>query len=296
MADVPTLPWEAIGPEMSSLIKSTVNKLDREWPGRLSHAPHARTILQQSVSVVFDTYNTILFICADDREHVPRKLEFSLATTPLARTILDCLFNVIYLLDDPPSRADDYYKAGWREFAEEYMRFSRAYESDPAWTEWLAQHRTFIEKGIATGIVTELEAKATLSGDAPNRPKRWPTPSRMRDDRALSDERKTFLEYLEDWFYREMSQDSHLSLPGLIRRSSSLPRTVDRRSVLEKQRSDGVFTTVTLVLALISEIVAEFDFELRDRTLYLWHVVVPFWGDAKELYTRRYAALLGAQG
>jgi hypothetical protein len=287
-----TLPWAAIGPELETLIEATINKLDREWPLRLSHVPHGKMLLRQMMIVTRDTYKSILFLSADDRDD-GRKLEHALATTPLVRTILDTLCNVLLLLDDLPTRADQYWKAGWREVAEEYQRLEARYKADPEWQEWLVEFKEFIDRGVTRGVVTAEEAAATLKKEKKGRPQLWPTPGSMKNEGSFSQERREFVAFLNDWFYKGLSQDSHLSLPGLMRRSAfSGDDPKPRTAVMEKLRSDGVFTTVSLVLAMISEIASEFPFELEDRALYLWHVLNPVWGDAKELYDRRYGARL----
>lgn len=65
-----------------------------------------------------------------------------------------------------------------------------------------------------------------------------------------------------------------------------------RKPILDKFKSDYVMTTITLVLALASEIQIEFNYQLSERLKYIWSILNPFWGEAKELYDYRYATLL----
>ncbi|MGA8556987.1 MAG: hypothetical protein WB630_21455 [Candidatus Acidiferrales bacterium] len=51
--------------------------------------------------------------------------------------------------------------------------------------------------------------------------------------------------------------------------------------------------TITLMLALASELEAYFKFGLRERIQYLWGLTVPVIVLAKEVYDKRYAALFG---
>jgi hypothetical protein len=62
--------------------------------------------------------------------------------------------------------------------------------------------------------------------------------------------------------------------------------------VLDESRSDDVFTTITLVVALLSELEIEFRFGLTDRLKYVWGIIQEYWGEAKDLYTRRYGTAL----
>jgi len=106
--------------------------------------------------------------------------------------------------------------------------------------------------------------------------------------------RQDHLRYLNDWFYRGLSAESHLSLNGFGKRAGFLfaPSPEDRRRVLDESRSDDVFTTITLVVALLSELEIEFRFGLTDRLKYVWGIIQEYWGEAKDLYTRRYGTAL----
>jgi hypothetical protein len=95
------------------------------------------------------------------------------------------------------------------------------------------------------------------------------------------------------WFYRELSSASHLSLPGLMDRARHLLEENDeaRQRGLDKYRSDCMFTTLTLLLALISELEIGLRLNLAERCKYLW-VLLDVWGPAQELYAERYAKVL----
>jgi hypothetical protein len=125
--------------------------------------------------------------------------------------------------------------------------------------------------------------------------KRWPIPSRMAKDSNTSEERRLFLKYLEDWFYRDLSQDAHLSWPGLIRRVSFL--VVDRPQeqdfvMLQKQKSDAMADAAIMMLAMISEIATGLEFGLSERLQYVWGVLRSLGPSTEELYKKRYEALL----
>lgn len=59
-----------------------------------------------------NTYRAIAYVCADSPEAIERKLEYSLAMTPLARTLLDALYTVVYLFEDPIARTEQFYRGG----------------------------------------------------------------------------------------------------------------------------------------------------------------------------------------
>jgi len=109
---------------------------------------------------------------------------------------------------------------------------------------------------------------------------------------------RQFLEYLNDWFYRDLSAESHLSGYGLMRRGGVLlapDKHENREEMLRKYKSDQVSITITLLLALASEIEAHFLFGLAERIKYVWCILNAYSIAARELYDRRYSALLSAQ-
>ena len=118
----------------------------------------------------------------------------------------------------------------------------------------------------------------------------WPIPSQMK---AQAKDRE-FLDYLDDWFYKTLSQDAHLSFPGLAHRGAALlVKPGDERTAqLEKRRSQAVFTTITVVLALASEMEHLLKFGLSERLAYVWGVLIKYWEEADDLYKMRYAQFL----
>lgn len=74
--------------------------------------------------------------------------------------------------------------------------------------------------------------------------------------------------------------------------SCSHRRLKTGRRVLDKSRSDDVFTTITLLVTLLSELEIEFRFGLSDRLKFLWGIIQEYWGEATDLYSRRYSTAL----
>jgi hypothetical protein len=86
-----------------------------------------------------------------------------------------------------------------------------------------------------------------------------------------------FFKYLEDWFYRELSQETHLTLPGLVKRGSLLDaaekNTPNSDEHLEQYRAVQATMAFVLMLAICSELEHYFRFGLRDRLLVMWHML-----------------------
>jgi hypothetical protein len=195
------------------------------------------------------------------------------------------------LFDDLPKRTLQFYKGGWRENWEEYQRSLGRHQNNKDWAEWLTGFGKYLEEAAAQYGVTA--ADKTNPGTIPY----WPIPGRMLKDKSLSPERASLMAYLNDWFYKSLSSQSHASLPGLVMRAVALLPSDDperRQWHFEKQRSDQILVTCLLCLAFVSEIEIEFRFGLVKRTQYIWRILVEHFGMARELYIPWYEDRLHA--
>jgi hypothetical protein len=287
--DLPALDYATFGSEFETLQQVTINKLEREWPQKWERVPGANVVLESIMRVTRNTYQSIRFLAADTPENPARKLEYSLSVTPLARTLADTLFNLVFLFQDLPERSRWYYKSGWREVTEEYNRHVAVYGGDPEWKEWLNE--------FAQGIA-QMEKTYEVTDEERNDPRRipwWPHPGKMLRHQVLSEDRRAFLQYVNDWFYRSLSSHSHLSLPGLFMRSAALLPGTDKGEDdwrLEKQRSDAVVVSTVLTLAIMSEIELECHFGFGVRLSYVWGILNGYFGLAKALHAQRYEGIL----
>jgi len=262
--NIPTLDFNMIRDKFSNLLKSTFNKLDREWPKTLQNEPLANVFFEALVRITENTYHSILALAAEKSESPFHRREFGLSITPLARSLLDSLFSIVFALEDIPTRVRWYHRAGWREVKERHDLLAVHYGQSPEWTSWLAESDAFLKSTQAFAGVSDAEAANLKLIE------KWPLPGQMKNHSALSPERRAFLEYLYDWYYKEMSQDSHLSWAGMMRRAAPLllPEFGDkaiRKWQLHKHISDSFATTMILCLAIMSEIEIAFRFGLDIR-------------------------------
>ncbi len=281
----PALPFSAIREKLDNLLVAMANLIDRCWPVKYADRIDLKLFLLGTVKITENTYRSIRYLCADKPEDVSRKLEFAVSVPPLARTILDSLFTVVYLFDDVDRRVEWFHKSGWREMFEEHERYKKAYGEDVAWAEYLDLQRTSVDYGRYEVGITDEEAVN------PKKIQWWPNPGKMTRDGGTPEDRTRYLNYLNDWFYKTLSADSHLSWPGFARRAAHfLNKDEDRRvNLLRKYKSDCVVTSITLVLALLSEIECEFKFSRAERLKEVWNSLSEVFLEAKELFEFRYA-------
>ena len=282
------LPFGTIRTQLEEGLIAVGNKLEREWPRKWSVYPEAAVVLRGTIAVTENTYHTVRILCADPHPHPSVRPEFVASVPPLARTVLDSLFTLVFLFEDLPVRIKWYLKSGWRELSEEHHRYRQTYGTDPTWSEWLSKQGAFLDQmRVDWNITPEEQANPSIIPW-------WPTPGQMKAHKVTSQTRTDYLSYLNDWYYRELSADSHLSWPGLARRSMHfLDKNREQRNRdLNKFRSDCFTVTIALVLAVLSEIQIELGYDLKERLKYVWGVLNPGFLMVRELYKYRYEKLL----
>jgi hypothetical protein len=250
-------------------------------------------IFHSFVVVAETTYRTIIWICAEKPDYDGRDPIFVHSVPPLARAILDQVFTVCFLSEDIEERSFRYFKAGWREIAEKDIRERQRYSYDKKWEEVLSTNVQLLDKLGELAKVTEAE-RTTLSLI-----KKFPNPGRMHEECNISS-LKDYLIFLNDWFYKQLSQEAHLSATGLITRA--FPQVLVHSGLIPEQklqerlgqvRSSTIVTTLTLTVALLSEIQAILKFpSINQELCYLWTLLGGYWKDPDDLYKRRYQSLL----
>jgi hypothetical protein len=275
------LDYALIKEQIERLLQSVPNKLEREWTAPTNPA---FTVLLGTVTAVGNTFRTIWFLCLDkpqDWRHLP---EMALTVPLLARTIIDALYTCIFLFEDLSARADWYICAGWRELADHIDRAKRDYGSDPDWAEYIAQ------------AGPNLDHIRTLIGKSEPELRRtewWPTPPQMKkkiQDSATA----AFFAYLDDWYYREFSQISHGTLPGLIHTAGPLRDLAKGKTMrLELTRGYRLMQVVMLLITLYSEIEAELKIGVAGDLSYIWEMLKQHYPLAKEIYDQRAGMLAG---
>lgn len=269
------------------------NKIEREWPKRYSTILGAREIVLLNVATTDITSRSIRYLCAEKPPDPNRSLEYCLAAPPLNRTILDNLFSMIFVLEDLPTRCLWYHKAAWREQRLELDRYRAEYGTLPNWQAWLKNLTALSDFGVHLFHISPGEVANPKSVPS------WPNAGAMATYQVSSAAPKPlnreFMQYLNDWFYADLSQQSHLGGQGMMKRSSPLlheRNSPERQATLNKNRYTWIGQAITLTLALATEVEAYFQFGIETDLRYLWGVTAPVIVVAQEIYDKRYAKLL----
>jgi hypothetical protein len=292
--------YSLIRDKLLSIIEATANKLEREWPQRYSAVDSARIFFVVTIRIAINTYKTITYICADLPEDFRRDKKFSLSIPALNRTILENIMTLLFVLEDMQQRMEWFYKSGYREWKEALGRYKRDYGLYPEWQDFINHLKAFVINPPGFIGLTSAEI-----ADTDKRIEYWPNPGKMpkyiRQKRPAS-ATTDHLRFLNDWFYKALSGQSHLSLHGFAERGKFFTKEVmintfgeNADAVMEKDlerfRNDQIWLSIILMLALASEMEMHFRIGLDQRLIYLWTLIVGCNDQAKDLYDRRYKIL-----
>jgi hypothetical protein len=289
------LDFKTIGEPLNKLLVAVGNKLSREWPAKYQNMTGARELFVMHVRAAQIAYLSSLYLCGDLPPDPRRKSEFCVSLAPVNRALLDILFTLTFILEDLPNRCKWFHEAGWRETRLELDRYAAEYSQLPEWQNWLSELNQFVNAGPSLVNLTPQQASN------PKELRSWPTPGAMSRHGVTPNSpltpNRAFMKYLNDFFYIDLSQQTHLAAWGMVKRTSFLLDEIKNmpstEAQVKKYRYYQIGQAVAFVLAVASEIEAHFDFGLRQDALYVWGVAASSIVVVDEVYRKRYRELLG---
>jgi hypothetical protein len=198
--------------DFDNLVESVCNLLEREWPAGKGNE-HTPGIVWGNVRIAYTMYRAARFLAAEKPVDFSRKREYVLAVAPLGRSVADAFANLVFLFHDLDGLTWRYIRGGWREEFEHLQRNRARVEEDPEYSRYLDTLEARIDElRLSLGIEEGQESKVPY----------WPILSQMKREPGLEGIRLDLLKFVDDWFYKNLSSESHLSGPGLYRRAQFL--------------------------------------------------------------------------
>ncbi|HXZ11331.1 MAG TPA: hypothetical protein VEG64_02975 [Candidatus Sulfotelmatobacter sp.] len=248
---------------------------------------------------VLKTYELFFYINADERRQNDSAwhVGFSVAALPLVRCMIDSLYNITMLLDDP-ANAYKFRASGYRQSLEAIAKDEARYGGDPTMDAYIASRREFIGQSMrADGTTIDEVSEATL----------WPTMSaylRTKEGVPLTPH-QSFLKELTYGFWQEYSGIAHSTFQGLMRTATFYsPRDVPHEKrdefdeAVDAMISMHLKRVVGVLLCVLTEVQAHFRFEgarINQRLHRAWDAVIAA-AEIRELYDLRYKKLMEDRG
>jgi hypothetical protein len=283
------LDFGTIKDPFDSFVRATGNRIERQWPASIPQHSASNATVLGLYRAAENSFGAARFLLADKPANPARKLEFSLATAPIVRSQLETLAAVVYIFADLEKRTLQFLQAGWREGVRSTDSIRAARGGDPSWKPVIDQNTENLKRLYMPLGITPKQA-----GDVVNEIKPWPLVGRMAA--KLTGVRKDYVTYLDDWYYKALSQESHPTWSGVGQTLSLLDRrldTGDQRHQLELYRSKQIAASLTFMLALATELDRELNFNESAGARFAWSVLVDADPDIRDFYDTLYRPALG---
>jgi hypothetical protein len=156
------------------------------------------------------TYKTLFYLNADERRKNDCYWNYSygVVTVPLVRTMIDCLYNITAILQDPTTNGPSYRKGGLKKRLSDIEEDQLTYAGKPEWDEYNAAQLRALDILIRGSGYSEQEIRAA---------KRWPTLGQyIRPGSGAMTPHQTFLKTFTHMQWRQYSALSHAGYEGYI--------------------------------------------------------------------------------
>jgi hypothetical protein len=220
---------------------------------------------------------------------------------PLIRSLIDCLYNVTAILEDPAQKGPAYRKSGLKRTLGDLNEDAKKYGGQAEWDFYIEQRRKVLDlliqmSGLTIDEVTNQRMWPTLGAYIAA-----PTP------RAALTDNQAFLKTFTHLNWRQYSAMSHAAYEAFIGTLGHIPvgsyylsdlLPHEMRPKIEESYNRLVSTHIgraaTVLLCLITELQAHCHFEganINERIVNVWNALLPMF-EATELYDGRYRQLM----
>jgi hypothetical protein len=284
------------------LAETMAQKVKREGsaylPGPTFIAEDLYMMIRQSIA----TYNLLFYLNADERRENDCywNNNYGVVTAPVVRSMIDCLYNVTAILEDPAEKGKAYRKSGLKKRLLDIDEDQETYGGRPEWDSYNSNQRRALDILIRSSGFTE---------DKIREAKGWPTLGiYIQGKPETLTPHQRFLKNFTYLQWRQYSALSHGTLEGYIGdipagayfASDSFPHEL--RPKIEAMYTDfltrHIGRAATVLLCLVTEIQAYFRFDganINDRICKMWEALMDLF-EAKELYVERYSGLMRDRG
>lgn len=289
--------------QLGELAETLAQKVYREGTKLLSAPNFVAVDLFVLVRQAMRTYDLIFYLNADERKgkDIHWKPVYSVVVLPLIRNMIDCLYNITSILENPGVNGRLFRESGFQKTYESLNADQNRFGGRKEWDEWLTKARAELDLAIRTcGLTT-----ASIMGSK----KVWPTLGTYVGNKQPGGTMTPNQEFLQrfllgDW--RQYSAMAHGAFEGLLPVAmyyvtDTLPH--ESRPFVEGD-AHARFTSLHIshaaltLLCIVTELQGYFKFDgarINERIHQIWSALMPVF-DAKELHKDRYERFMKDRG
>lgn len=269
--------------------------------------------VSQDIAVILNyalsVYRLLLYINADSHRAEPEwRTDYGATGMVLVRSLIDCLYNVTAILQNPAKVWPVYRKSGFKKVLTDLDELQQRYAGQRKWSSYVAGRRKVVKFQLRQSGFTLAEIKAMKKQDL------WPTLGAYALQPRKGGTFTAHQQFLQKFTYADWRQYSALShgafeafagllgdMPvGSYYAEKLLPHEL--RPKIEE--SYGSFLSMhmaraaTVLLCLITELQAYCRFvghKINERICKIWETLMPMFA-TKELHDGRYKKLMAERG
>jgi len=277
------------------LAETLANKVDREGRNKFQGAQWTVDDIYVQLRVAKNLYDLIFYINADEnRRSATWREEYSILAWSHIRGLIDCLYNVSLLMQDPERNGFTFRLSGLKKFIKNVEELEEYYGNKPEWRRDLENRKQIAER-IAMELGISIEA-------ARNSKQTWKTLGRyLGESYGAEDELQHFLRRFTLGQWSDYSSIAHATYEGLVPHAAFFIRDgldQSQRKSLEdifpRMMSMHVARAAMLMLCIITEVQAKFSFDgagINKRIEDAWKALLPMY-EVEEFYSARYRSII----
>jgi hypothetical protein len=289
---------------LKQIAEVLAQKLKREAPKLLAAPGFVAVDLHVLMRQAMYTYDLLFYLNADERRETDPywRNVYTIVALPLVRNMIDCLYNVTAILQDPAGNGTLWRESGFRKAYTDIDDTEKRYGGKPGWDEWIRKNREALDLGIRACGLTVAGVQAQKA--------RWPTLGKYIGNKQTGGTLTPHQDFLKTFMYGNWSKYSaiaHGAFEGLLEvapyyTEDSLDH--DFRKKLDESHPDFMTKCLAeaaaVLLCMVTELQAHFHFDddgarINDRIHAMWNALMPVF-EVKELYKERYAKLMKDRG
>jgi hypothetical protein len=286
---------------LGQLAEVLAQKLRREAPKLIAAPNFVAVDLHVLIRQAMYTYDLLFYLNADERRETDPywRNAYTIVTLPLIRNMIDCLYNITAILQNPGVNGPWFRKSGFRKVLAALEEDESRYGGQQKWDDWIKKTRDGINLQMrANGFVmSEILAQSS-----------WPTMGKYISDKQPGGTITPHQDFLKTFTYgrwREYSAMAHGTFEGLM--PVAMYYITDSFPHEDRPKVDEVHPRVlalhigraaVILLCIITELQAYFRFDganINERIHNIWNALMPVF-EVRELYDERYAQLMKDKG
>ncbi|MGA3072962.1 MAG: hypothetical protein ABSG56_04640 [Bryobacteraceae bacterium] len=268
-------------------------------PGPAFVAEDIHMMIRQAIA----TYNLLFYLNADERREQDCywNNNYGVVTAPLVRSMIDCLYNITLILEDPAENGVAYHKSGLKKRLLDIEGDQQTYAGRPEWDSYNEQQMQALDWLIRASGFTEAEIRNA---------KTWkPLGTYILQGKPEdATPHQKFLKTFTHMQWRQYSALSHASFDGYI---GEIPAgayfVLDRFPHEERPKIEEMYLAfltrhigraALATLCIVTELQLYFRFrghEINERIQKMWEALLGVF-EIKEIYDERYHPLMIARG